>query len=281
MIKRALTCAVVIMIAYSVSWAEPKPQQIVAQSWHGLSGLFVSPTARTIGQGKYALCYSESKHVEFIGSSRFCDRQVRAAMTYGVTDNFEISGVYCRDLLDTADNYIPQLSHQTFNQLSAKLQLLKEKPCKWYPTVAIGVRDITNDMQNVEPFNRVNNGRKFFLVASKKVVDDVATGRFIDTHLGVTGDDLTASAYFGTEFAMTPVMSFIAEGIWDSPYLNFRNIYSGGPGVPGNSDVLGRFVFDIGMRMYPDLVPGMVIDTGFVGDGSFEFSFGFGLVKKI
>ena len=46
----------------------------------------------------------------------------------------------------------------------------------------------------------------------------------------------------------------------------------------GTCDHEGRFIFDTGLRFYPDVVPGLVIDTGIVGDGSMEFSFGVGYV---
>ena len=35
-----------------------------------------------------------------------------------------------------------------------------------------------------------------------------------------------------------------------------------------------RYIFDPGIRFYPELIPNMALDLGFVGDGEFEFSFG-------
>ena len=61
---------------------------------HGLTGLYVIPTARTLGKGGLGIGYNESKHVEWIGSTRFSDRQVRATVTYGVTDTIEVYGGY-------------------------------------------------------------------------------------------------------------------------------------------------------------------------------------------
>ncbi len=154
--------------------AESKAQQIVTQSWHGLSGLYVIPTARTIGRGKLGIGYNESKHVEFIGSRRFSDRQVRAVVTYGITDSVEVSGVYVRDLLDIGDNFVPQFPHKTFGTFALKWRVFEETRCR--PAVAVAIRDITNDMQDVEPLKKIHNGRKFFLLASKRVIENKADG---------------------------------------------------------------------------------------------------------
>jgi hypothetical protein len=50
--------------------------------------------------------------------------------------------------------------------------------------------------------------------------------------------------------------------------LNFRGIYLR-PGLRGQGDQKGRFIFDMGLRMYPSLVPGLVIDTGVLGHPAF------------
>jgi len=61
-------------------------------------------------------------------------------------------------------------------------------------------------------------------------------------------------------------------GFWDSPFLNFREY--------GENEVEGRFIFDPGIRIYPEMVPGMAIDPGFIGDSEFEFSFGISYVAS-
>ena len=264
-----------ILILSSSAFAESKANQVVTQSWHGLSGLYVIPTARTIGRGKLAAGYNESKHVEYIGSKRFSDRQVLGVVTYGITDSVEISGAVGKNLLDIGDNYVPQFSHQSIAMFSLKWRVLDETRRR--PAIALAVRDITNDMQDIEPLENIHNGRKYFLLASKRLIENDSDGRFLDGHVGVTHDELATSALFGFELALTPSISYIAEGMWDSPYLNFRGIYSG-PGIMGEGDQQGRFIFDTGLRMYPDLVPGVAIDAGFVGDGVFEFAFGFSYV---
>lgn len=228
--------------------------------------------------GQLGMGYNESKHVEFIGSTRFSDRQIRANLTYGVTDSIEVYGGYVRDLVDIGDNYVPQVGNQSFSQFGLKWRFLNET--KRRPAVAFAVRDLFNDMQDIEPLMKVNNGRKFFLLASKRVVEDESTGRFLDAHVGVTKDDQKTSGLFGIELAMSSTMSLIGEGMWDSPYMNFRGIYPG-PGIAGNNETPGRFIYDMGLRFYPDLLPGVVIDTGVVADGQPEFSFGFSYVSKI
>lgn len=277
-VNRFIACAAVVLAACSAACAEPVAQQHAVQSWHGLTGLYVVPTARMIEAGRLSYSYNESKHVEWIGSPRFVDRQVRASITYGVSDNVEIYGGYVRDLLNTGDGFRPVLDNQTFNQFGFKWRFLSET--KRRPAVAIAVRDLFNDMQDIEPLRNVNNGRKFFLLMSKRVVEDQATGRFLDAHAGLTKDDLKTSGLFGIELALTPNVSYIAEGMWDSPYLNFRGIYLN-PAKTGVSNVPGRFIFDMGLRFYPDLIPGFVIDTGVVADGQPEFSFGFSYTTGI
>jgi hypothetical protein len=135
-------------------------------------------------------------------------------------------------------------------------------------------------MQDIEPLTKVGNGRKVFLLATKRVVEDKATGRFLDATLGVTNDDQKTAGMFGVELAMSPTMSYIAEGMWDAPYVDFRGIYLEDNPVDRNNHP-GRFIFDMGLRFYPDLLPGLTIDTGFVADGQPEFSFGFNYTAGI
>ncbi|MGQ9454615.1 MAG: hypothetical protein ACUVRS_06725 [Armatimonadota bacterium] len=102
----------------------------------------------------------------------------------------------------------------------------------------------------------------------------------MDAHLGIGFSKKSRlSPMFGVEIALSPVTSFIAEGMWDSPFVNFREAYVNA-GRRGTSDHKGRFIFDVGLRLYPDVVPGMILDLGFVGDGSMEFSFGVGYVFR-
>ncbi len=274
--KKAVLCVLAILLFCGASFAQEDSastgaMQRPTQSWHGLTGLYVIPTARMIGKGNIGMNYNESKHVEYIGSLRFSDRQVRANLTYGLADNIEASFSYVRSLTDIADNYIPQFKHYHFNQIGLKWQILKGEGVK--PAVALAVRDLTDDMTGLAPLKNIYSGRKFFLLMSKKVVDK-GPGRFIDAHAGLTHDDNQGlSGLFGFEFTISPQVSMIAEGMWDSPYLNFRGIYSR-PRVMGRGNVEGRFIHDIGFRLYPDTLPGLALDAGYIGDGVYEFSFG-------
>jgi hypothetical protein len=274
------TAVIIIALALIITRAgvADDVRPTAAQSWHGLTGLYVIPTARTLNAGEIGLNYGESKHVEFIGSRRFSDRQVRTNVTYGVLDNLEVGVSYCRNLLDIGDGFVPQMGNQSFLCFGVKWQFLNETGKR--PAIALAVRDITNDMQNIKPLKKVNNGRKYYLLASKRMVEDRPKCRFLDAHAGVTRDDLKTSGLFGAELAMSGQLSFIAEGMWDSPYLNFRDIYLN-PALRGTEKHPGRFIFDVGFRMRPSVVPGVVIDVGVVSDGQSEFSFAFGYVGKL
>lgn len=286
LVKRISVFAAACVLLGSMAYAEPAPQQHPVQSWHGLTGLYVVPTARTLGGGQWGVGYNESKHVEWIGDSRFVDRQVRASVTYGVADGVEVYGGYVRDLFMIGDAaysigapaYSTILTNQTFNQFGFKWRFLKET--KNTPAVAIAVRDLFNDMQDIEPLTNVGNGRKVFLLATKRVVEDKSTGRFLDATLGVTKDDQKTAGLFGVELALSPTMSYIAEGMWDAPYVDFHGIYMEDNPADRNNHA-GRFIFDMGLRFYPDLLPGLTIDTGFVADGQPEFSFGFNYAAGI
>ena len=264
---RILIVLAVLSLALSLSCsAAPIMHQVVTTSWHGLSGLYVIPTARTVGPGKFAIGFNESKHAESIEGGRYVDRQIRGVGTYGISDKIEISATYFNNMYVIPPNVTPMLSNQHFHTFSGKIQILQEHPHYWYPAVALGVRDITNDTADVGPLRNVNNGTKGFIVASKKVLKDDRLGRFMDCHAGLTFDRNTSAGFAGIEFTLAPNASLIIEGVWDAPYLNFRKL--------GTNDLHGRYIFDVGLRMYPELVPGLVLDTGFVGDGEFEFSFG-------
>lgn len=247
-------------------FAAPEPQQIVTTSWHGLSGLYVIPTARIIGPGKLGVGFNESKHTEFIMNGKFSDRQIRGVATYGITDKLEISAAFSNNLYTVPPNVRPYLGNKTFHSYGAKLQILQEDPHYWFPAVAIGVRDITNDTADIGRLKNVNNGTKAFIVASKKVLKDDKIGRFMDCHVGMTVDHNATAGFAGIELTLAPNISLIMESVWDSPYLNFRDF--------GKNNQEGRYLFNVGIRMYPELVPGLVLDTGFIGDGEFEFSFG-------
>jgi len=266
--------AVALLLVCGSALAETTPQQIVSQSWHGLSGLFVAPTARTIGQGKLAVGYSESKHVEVFSYSRFMDRQIRAPITYGITDRIELSACYQSNQYDVSLQ--PVLDNDDLVTLAAKFVVCGESGRR--PALALAVRDITDSDRDAVPLRNVHNGRKFFLLASKRVVDDPIGGRFVDAHIGIGSSKRSSiSPLFGFEITLSQTMSFIAEGVWDSPFINFRNAYVN-TARRGTSDHEGRFILDTGLRFYPDVVPGLVIDLGVVGDSSMEFSFGVGYV---
>lgn len=241
------------------------PQQIVTTSWPGLSGLYIIPTARIIGAGKLGVGFNESKHAEFVLGERFVDRQIRGVATYGITDRVEIYASYYNNMYTIPPGVEPSFGNQTFHSFGAKVLLMKEDPHYWFPAVAVAVRDVTNDTANVGPLHNVNNGTKGFLLVSKRLLKDDRIGRFLDTHLGLTFDSNTTAGLGGFELTLAPNASLIIESIWDSPYVNFRKF--------GQNDVEGRYLFNVGLRMYPELVPGLVLDTGFVGDGEFEFSF--------
>jgi len=227
-----------------------------------------------IGQGKLAIGYSESKHVEIFSSSRFMDRQIRAPLTYGISDRIELSAMYQSNQYDVS--LYPVLNNNSLVTFGAKFLICPES--KRRPAVAFAIRDVGDTDRDAEPLTDVHNGRKYFLLASKRVINDRVTGRFVDAHLGIGHDARSSvSPVFGFEVAMSPIMSFVAEGMWDSPFVNFRNAYVNAA-RRGTSDHEGRFIFDLGLRFYPDVVPGLVIDTGVVGDGSMEFSFGVGYV---
>ena len=87
--RTAILVCILILATQCVCMAAD-PQQEVATSWHGLSGLFVMPTARTIGPSKLAIGFNESKHTEFVNNGKFTDRQIRGVATYGITDKLEV-----------------------------------------------------------------------------------------------------------------------------------------------------------------------------------------------
>lgn len=232
-----------------------------------------------MGRGELSAGYNESKHVENFGGSRFMDRQIRATLTYGVTDRLEANVVYQSNQYDVGIGFVPPLQNSDLVTFGLKALLVTETPRR--PAVAFAVRDIPNQDFDVAPLMGLHSGRKYFLLASKRVVEDRSTGRFVDIHAGIANSRLqSVSGLFGMELALTPVTSFVAEGMWDSPFVNFRGSYLN-QAMTGTSNAAGRFIFDLGLRMYPDLIPGMVIDTGFVGDGSFEFSFGTSYVMRL
>lgn len=258
--------AIIAISLFTPLCAAPKMQQITTTSWHGLSGLFVMPTARVIGRNNFAVGFNESKHTEFINNGKFVDRQIRGVATFGVTDWLEISGTFYNNMYMIPPDRDPQLHNQTFNTFSFKARLMKEDPHYWYPEVSVGVRDIFGNTANVGPLQNVNNGTKGFIVVSKRMLKDPDLGRFMDVHLAACFDKNTFSPMAGFELTLSPNSSLIVEAIYDSPYLNFRSF--------GHNNEQGRFLLNPGVRIYPELVPGMALDLGFVGDSEFEFSFG-------
>lgn len=262
--------AIMLFTTASVCSAELWPQQIVTTSWPGLSGLYIIPTARIVGPGKLAVGFNEAKHAEFINNGRYVDRQIRGVMTYGITDKLEVYGSHYNNLYVIPPGISPQLQNRTFSSFGAKLQILQEHRHYWFPAVSIGVRDITDHTSGVGPLRNVNNGTTGFVLASKKVLKDDRIGRFMDCHVGITFNRNSASGLLGFELTLAPNASLIAESIWDSPFLNFSDF--------GQNDVQGKYLFNVGLRIYPELLSGLVLDTGFIGDGEFEFSFGLSYV---
>lgn len=273
--KQIALCVIAVLVLVSAVLADPDPapQQITSMSWHGLSGLYVIPTARILGARRLAFGLNESKHTEFIADQKFTDRQVRVPVTYGVTDCLEVYWTYINEIYTTPPGREPELFNTDLSTFGLKLRVLKERPDCWYPDVAIAVRDIADQTADIGSLRNVNNGAKVYLLASKRVSENRPTGRFMDLHAGVTFDKNQAAGLLGFELALSYNMSLIAEGMWDSPYLNFRKF--------GESDQPGRFIFDVGARIYPEIAPGLVMDVGFVGDSEFEFSFGVSYVARL
>lgn len=265
-------CILTVFVLSGALWADPDPEmlQINTTSWPGLTGLFMIPTARIIGKQNLAFGFNEAKHVEFVLGERFSDRQIRGVMTYGVADWMEITGSYYNDLYGIP--FGPDLHNTKFSTFGLKVRLLKENPTDWRPDISLAVRDLFDNTSDVGPLENVNNGRKIFLLASKKIFRKAATGRYLDMHTGVTFASNGVSGLIGFELPLAPNASLIAEGMWDSPFLNFREY--------GGNDVGGRFIFDPGVRIYPEMVPGMALDLGFIGDSEFEFSFGISYVAS-
>lgn len=227
--------------------------------------MFVIPTARTIGAGNLALGFNESKHTEFILNAQFVDRQVRGVLTYGLTDNLEVSASYYRNLLKIGSG-LPDQDNRDFTPVDIKWLITREDQHSWRPAIALAVRDIANDTADLNMLDDVHNGRKFFLLFSKRLLRNEQVGRFLDAHAGITYNDNGVSGLVGFEMTLTSNASLIMEAMWDSPYLDFKNY--------GSNDQTGRFIFNPGVRIYPELIPGLALDLGFVGDSEFEFSFG-------
>ena len=264
---RKICSFAISLLALSASvLAAPNMQQITTTSWHGLSGLYVIPTARMIGKNNLAVGFNESKHTEFIRNGKFVDRQIRGVLTYGATDWLEIAATYYNNMYMIPPDREPQLHNETFHTFDLKARLMKEDPHYWFPEVSIGVRDIFDNTADAGPLHDVNNGMKGFIVVSKRLLKDPCTGRFMDVHLGATLDKNVFAGFAGFELTLAPNASLIVEAIYDSPYLNFRSF--------GSENEQGRFLFNPGIRIYPELVPGMALYLGFIGDSEFEFSFG-------
>ena len=264
--KSIVVLVVILSLMAGPCTADPGIKQFNSTSWQGLTGLYVTPTARLIGQGRLALGFNESKHSEFRAGLKFSDRQIRGVLTYGIAEPLEFTATFFNDLFMIPSGYTPDLDNQKFRTVGLKLRLLAEDPHYRYPEVSIGVRDIFNDTANVGPLKDINNGTRVFLLASKRMLKNDKTGAFFDIHAGLGSDHNGVSGTLGLELALVPTVSLIAEGIYDSPYLNFREF--------GTDNIRGRYLLNVGVRVYPELVPGMVLDTGFLGDSEFEFSFG-------
>ncbi len=264
--KQLFASTIIVLTVCAQCAADPKPYQITTTSWHGLSGLYVIPTARLIGRHNFCVGFNESKHTEFVLGEKYTDRQIRGVVTWGISDTIEVTGTYSNNMYVIPPGQQPQLNNRRFYTLGFKVLVLREHPYYWFPAVALAVRDITDNTADVGPLKNVNNGTRGFILASKRLLKNEQIGRFMDVHVGLTFNRAAVSGLAGFELTLAPNASLIAEGIWDSPYLNFRHY--------GEDDQRGRFLFDTGLRIYPELVPGLVLDMGFVGDSEFEFSFG-------
>ena len=269
-----LTFAMTVSLCLNV-FAQEEAMQRPAQSWMGLTGLYVIPTARVVGKNKVAFTFSEAKHVEYVPgqtiSQRYMDRQVGQAVTIGVSDNVEVYYRRDRNLYDQGSK--ARIDNTTFFDYGFKWQISPENIDKGTPAISIAARDL-GDSRDLSNIPNIRNGRIGFLLATKRVAANPTTQRFTDFTVGIGKNYRKASIMFGMECAITPTVSVIAEGMSNSPFINFRDYTAEG-------NVGGRFIYDTGLRVYPDSVPGMVVDLGFVGDGAFEFSFGWGYVMQL
>lgn len=263
---RSIFVLIFVTLLAAGARADVELNQVPVTSWHGLTGLYVIPTARIIGPRTLSIGFNESKHSEFISGLKYSDRQIRGVATYGISDKIEITATTYNDLFHMPSSAVPNLQNQSFSTFGLKVLLLREDPHYWYPAVAFAVRDIFDDTSDIGPLKDVNNGTRFFLLASKRMLKNEKIGRYWDVHAGITYEHKRFDAVMGMELALAPNTSLVAEGIYDSPYLNFRDF--------GEDDVHGRFLFNTGLRIYPELVPNLALDLGFVGDSEFEFSFG-------
>ena len=98
MVRQLLGISVLGLALCTSSCADPAPQQITTTSWHGLSGLYVIPTARMIGNRNFCVGFNESKHTEFVAGEKYTDRQIRGVVTYGVSPRVEVTATYYNNM---------------------------------------------------------------------------------------------------------------------------------------------------------------------------------------
>jgi hypothetical protein len=275
MTKIVVLALILIVVLNCSVFAQDDPMQRPVQSWMGLTGLYIVPTARVIGCNTAAFTFSEAKHVEYVPgtsvSQRYMDRQISQAVTFGVSDNIEMYYRRDRNLYDQGNK--ARIDNTTFYDYGFKWQIAPENNDKGTPAVAFAVRDL-GDNRDLGDIPNVRNGCIGFLLATKRVATNPDSGRFTDFTVGIGRNYKYNSMLFGMECAVSPTVSIIAEGMSNSPFVNFRDYTAAG-------NVGGRFVYNTGFRAYPDSVPGMVIDLGVVGDGAFEFSFAWGYIRHL
>ena len=118
-----------------------------------------------------------------------------------------------------------------------------------------------------ESLKNVNNGRKYFLLASKRVVNDKSHRRDFSTLMWrmFRMTSRQTSGMFGAELSAEPeLMSFDRRGYVGRAIYELQRDILQIRALSARTMSHGRFIFDLGLRFYPDLLPGVVIDTGVV-----------------
>jgi hypothetical protein len=256
-----------LWLAAALCVAAPLCAQNPPASWEGLSGLLSAPSARVLPGGHYTGMFSEHRHQEYLQGQRVEDRFIIGTGNFGFGDRWEMSFGVLKQLVQwgplQAQAGAPK-DADTYFLAHFKRQIT---PDRGKGALAIGVRDVLDRTRHYRgTFPDTGRGRKAFLVWTRSLrLGQKPETCPCEVNIGLTYDRSGPGCFLGVNIPVVPQLALAAEVNTDSTFHDFEDAFSANPE--------GETTVNLGVRVFPESVPGMVVDITSLGDSDFAFAF--------
>jgi hypothetical protein len=224
----------------------------------GLTGLYTHPTADTIPPGRTALTFSELRFSQSNATTKAQNIWFYGAATFTPSSRWELAVATLHEVVEfrPRNGLIGPSTDFDSSGVLGHVKYVITPPERRKAGLAVGVMDISDVTADVGGLE-TERGRRLFLV-----------GTYEWLSLGVTQTDDDTGAFVGARWTVGRNLDIIGEYVTDP-------VFVGVSPEPGN-----KANFNLGIRFYPNQVPGLRVDVAAIGDGEFDFGFSLSYLLK-